>query len=151
MLPKKLKVKLRRVPLVVLCTVSLLLPYFSLPSPATAALTDPPVSWTNFTFFPVTFNGGVIYDYESSADPSNGGAAVQPDEVDISSCSPNGYLPGNQPSFMYAYYNGGTPTDISDDHIAFRMRLNGNPLETSQIGLKSGHWYVLIDLSLIHI
>ncbi len=25
-------------------------------------------------------------------------SAVQPDEVDYSSCSPNGYLPGNQPS-----------------------------------------------------
>ena len=146
MLSKKAKIKLPRASLFILCSLSLLLPYLALPSPVSAALTDPPVSWTNFTFFPVTFNGGVIYDYESSADPSNGGAAVQPDEVDISSCSPNGYLAGNQPSFMYAYYNGGTPTDISDDHVAFRVRLNGNPLETSQVGLKSGHWYVLIDI-----
>ncbi len=116
------------------------------PKLAEAALLDPPVSWNNFTFFPVTFNGGVVHDYESSADPSRGSGAVQPASVDISSCSPNGYLPGSQPSFLYAYYNGGTPTDISDDHIAFRMRLDGNPLETSQVGLSSGHWYILIDI-----
>ncbi len=111
-----------------------------------ATLLNPPVSWANFTFYPVTFNGAVVHDYESSADPSRGSGAVQPEEVDISSCSPNGYLPGNQPSFLYAYYNAGTPLTSADDHIAFRMRLNGNPLETSQIGLRSGHWYILIDI-----
>ncbi len=119
---------------------------FLVPRPVQAGLADPPVSWSNFTFFPVTFHGSVVYDYESPADPSRGSGAVQPEEVDISSCSPNGYLPGNQPSFLYAYYNGGTVSDISDDHIAFRLRLNGNPLETSQVGLRSGHWYILIDI-----
>ncbi|GEM_PF-2240331 len=119
---------------------------FSFPASVFADLSDTPIPWSNFTFIPVTYNGGVIYDYESSADPSRGPGAVSPANIDISSCSPNGYLPGNQPSFLYAYYDGGTPFDVSDDHLALRMRLNGTPLEQSGVGLDSGHWYILIDI-----
>jgi len=111
-----------------------------------AALADVPTSWSNFTFIAVTYNGGIISDYESSSDPSNGGAAINPANIDISSCSPNGYLPGNQPSFLYGYYDAGTPLNVSDDHLALRMRLNATPLDNSQLGLDSGHWYILIDI-----
>jgi len=115
-------------------------------SPVEAWLTDLPVSWTNFTFVATTYNGGIIFDYEGSSDPSRGPAAVNPANTDISSCSPNGYLPGNQPSFLYSYYDSGTPAVIADDYLAFRMRLNATPLENSQVGLDSGHWYILIDI-----
>ncbi len=115
-------------------------------SPVAAALTDVPTAWSNFSFYPVTYNGGIISDYESSSDPSRGAAAVNPTNTDISSCSPNGYLPGNQPSFQYAYYDGGTPALITDDYLSLRMRLNGTTLENSQVGLDSGHWFILIDV-----
>lgn len=112
---------------------------------AEAALADLPIAWSNFNFIPVTYNGGIISDYESSADPSHGPAAVNPTNTDISSCSPDGYLPGSQPSFLYGYYDANTPA-VSDDRLALRMRLNGSPLETSQVGLDSGHWYILVDI-----
>ncbi|MBW2622820.1 MAG: DUF11 domain-containing protein [Deltaproteobacteria bacterium] len=119
---------------------------FLLPAPVEAALTDVPISWSNFNFIPVTYNGGIISDYESSADPSRGAAAVNPANTDISSCSPDGYLPGSQPSFQYGYYDAGTPGTVTDDHLALRMRLDGTVLENSQVGLDSRHWYILIDI-----
>jgi uncharacterized repeat protein (TIGR01451 family) len=131
------------------CLLSLLLPILlslSIAKPAVATLTDTPVAWSNFNFVPVTYNGGIIYDYESSSDPSRGTAAINPANTDISSCSPDGYLPGNQPSFLWSYYDSGTPSVIADDRLALRMRLNGTVLENSQVGLDSGHWYILIDI-----
>lgn len=114
-------------------------------SPVAAALTDVPTAWSNFSFYPVTYNGGIISDYESSSDPSRGTAAVNPADTDISSCSPNGYIPGIEPSFLYGYYDAGTPS-VTDDYLALRMRLNATTLENSQVGLDSGHWYTLIDI-----
>lgn len=114
-------------------------------SQAQAALADAPIAWSSFSFSPVTYNGGIISDYESSSDPSRGSAAVNPSNTDISSCSANGYLPGSQPSFQYAYYDAGTPA-VADDHLALRMRLNGTTLENSQVGMDSGHWYILVDV-----
>jgi len=118
----------------------------SSPCPANATLSDAPVSWSNFNFIPATYNSAIISDYESSGDPSRGTAAVNPANTDISSCSPDGYLPGNEPSFLYGYYDAGTSLDTSDDYLALRMRLNGTPLENREVGLDSGHWYILIDI-----
>lgn len=129
-----------------LILLALLLSPLLQPAPAQATLTDVPIPWSNFNFIPVTYNGGIISDYESSADPSRGPAAVQPANTDISSCSPNGYLPGSQPSFLFSYYDGSTPSNITDDYLALRMRLNGTVLEQRQVGLDSGHWYILIDI-----
>lgn len=118
----------------------------TIPMPAEAALAEAPINWSNFGFVPFTYNGAVIYDYESSSDPSRGTGGVSPPHIDISSCSPDGYLPGTQPSFMWSYYDAGTPTVTADDHLALRIRLNGTPLEQSKVGLASGHWFTLIDI-----
>ncbi|MFC1905259.1 hypothetical protein ACFLXL_00435 [Chloroflexota bacterium] len=112
-----------------------------------AALTDNVTAWTNFSFVPITVGGQPVYDYEGSGDPSNGGTAVQPATADISSCSPNGSLPGTQPSFLVAYYDNATPLNYTDDHIAFRIRLNDDPTEAGgKKGYLSGHWNVLVDI-----
>lgn len=113
-----------------------------------AALTDTPVAWGNFSFVPYTCSGQPIYDFEGSQDPTNGGTAVQPDEVDYSSCSANGYLPGSQPSAQIAYYDiDSNYATVNDAYVAFRLRLDGDPVESGQQkGYRSGHWYILIDI-----
>ncbi len=122
--------------------------WFLFPSSLQAALTDTPVDWSNFSFVPYLSGGQPIYDYEGPKDPTNGGTAVQPDEIDYSSCSSNGYFPGNQPSVQIAYYDADSDySTVNDAHVAFRLRLNGNPVEGGQQkGYRSGNWYVLIDI-----
>lgn len=112
-----------------------------------AALTDIATAWSNFNFVPYTYQSNIIYDMEGAHDSSNGGTGVGNNIFDIASCSPNVNVgtPGTQPSFFIAYADNNTST-ISDDYIAFRIRLAGQPLENSQIGFKSGHWFVLIDI-----
>src|SRR5688572_25881687 len=55
-------------------------------------------SWSNFTgsdgfITEYTYQGTSIRDYETSQDPTNGGAAVSPTESDLASGSP-GLFPG---------------------------------------------------------
>ncbi len=36
---------------------------------------------------------------------------------------------------------------VNDAYVAFRLRLDGDPLESGQQkGYRSGHWYILIDI-----
>ncbi|MBM4463362.1 MAG: hypothetical protein FJ012_08510, partial [Chloroflexi bacterium] len=112
-----------------------------------AGLTDLPTPWTNFTWQPYLYNGNPVYDHESSADPSNGGTAVSPDQIDIASGA-TGLGPGTQPSVLLAYYDGGTPGDATytDDFYGFRVRLNGDPQHGPSGGYISRHWCVLMDI-----
>lgn len=131
---------------VALCLSLVLVGLLSPARPARAALTDPVVSWSNFSFGTYTYLGQAITDDESSSDPSNGGTGVQPKAVDIASCSPDGSTPGPAPSVQVAYYDAdGSPSTINDAHLAFRMRLADTPIEGGQQrGYTSAHWCVLI-------
>lgn len=116
-----------------------------LPNISWAALTSDPTSWSNFTFVPYKWGGKVIYDHESSRDPSHGTAhGIAPASIDIASCSADGSLPGVQPSAMLAYYDDGA----GGKWLALRMRLNDSIIEKSTVG--SGYvqkvWNFLIDI-----
>ena len=114
-----------------------------------AALLDSPTPWTNFVWQTPLYQGSPVHDYQSSADPTNGGAAVQPDAIDIASGALAGTLgPGTQPSLQVAYYDGGTPgnTNISDDFLAFRLRLGANPQNKNGDGYDNYDWCILIDI-----
>ncbi len=108
-------------------------------------LTNLPTAWTNFVWQTYLFNGSPVYDAETSSDPSNGGAAVQPSTVDIASGAA-GAGPGTQPSVLFAYYDGGTPGNVNytDDFYGFRLRLNADPQHGT--GYVTGKWDVLIDI-----
>lgn len=110
-------------------------------APSQATLSDPPTAWANFNFINYTYGGNPIEDYESSSDPSHGPAAVQPAEIDISSCSGTGTSPGSAPSVQIAYYDAdGNPNTLNDIYLAFRMRLDADPLESGQKrGYRSAH------------
>ena len=54
---------------------------FAASQAARGADTDVPTAWSNFEFKPYTYQGQIIADHESSADPSHGPAAVQPKAV----------------------------------------------------------------------
>ena len=61
---------------------------------ARAALDSCAVDWSNFSgadgfISEYTYLGEGINDHEQAADPSNGGTAVNPDWIDISSASPS--------------------------------------------------------------
>jgi uncharacterized repeat protein (TIGR01451 family) len=116
-----------------------------LPTGVKAALTDLPTDWSNFIWQTYLYNGNPVYDYETSADPSNGGAAVSPTDIDIASGAVD-LGPGTQPSVLFAYYDGGTPGDAAytDDFYAFRVRLNADP--QFKDGYGSRHWDVCIDV-----
>lgn len=116
-----------------------------LPTSVKAALTDSPTSWSNFTWEPYLHNGNPVYDEEGSADSSNGGTAVEPDEIDIASGAGN-LGPGTEISVFFAYYDGGTPGDAAyaDDFFAFRTRLVADPQFGT--GYISRHWDVLLDI-----
>ena len=116
--------------------------------PVEANLTDSITDWGNFSFVEYTCGGHSVYDFEGPQDPTNGGTAVQPDRVDISSCSPNGYMPGTQASVLIAYHDqDGDLATLGDAHIGLRLRLDGDPREGgARRGYRSGHWYVLIDI-----
>ncbi|MDH5580283.1 MAG: Ig-like domain-containing protein, partial [Bdellovibrionales bacterium] len=101
-------------------------------------------------FIPYTVGGAAVYDHEGSSDPSNGGASVQPDSIDIASCSPDGARPGNQPSVWIAYRDeDGNYATTDDAKLVFRMRLDADPSERSNqgAGLVSSHWGFLIDIN----
>ncbi len=131
-------------------TISYLVLLFLLITPAVKAeLTSVPTDWNNFTFNPYTLNGQSIYDHQTSADPTNGGAAVQPDSIDIASCSQGGGSPGSEESVLIAFYDAdGNPGTINDAWIAFRLRLAADPTESGKggVGYKSAHWDFLIDV-----
>lgn len=115
------------------------------PTKAQAAVTSTPTSWSNFTFVPYEWGGRVVYDHESSQDPSHGQASgVAPAVVDIASCSADGRLPGSQPSALIAFYDDGA----GGEWLAFRMRLNDTPVEraTGATGYMSRLWNVLLDI-----
>lgn len=127
---------------------------------ADADFTTVATDWNNF-FTPPGFvldytkDGSTIHDHETSSDPTNGGAAVQPADSDIASCSP-GADPGACSSPIFGYYNGGTtydpndPATMNDDFIFFRMRLEGDPRKnspgTKPDAFNSRHWNVLLDV-----
>ena len=122
--------------------------------PAHATLTSCATDWNNFTgpngfVSEYTYQGASIRDHETSADPTNGGAAVSPSESDLASGSP-GSFPGPESTTFFGYYDAGTdwnpddPSTLEDDYILFRWRLRGDPSQSS--GFKSGHWNVLFDL-----
>ena len=63
-----------------------------------AGFTDTPTAWTNFEdpngyTIPYTYNGQPVRDHEGSSDPTNGGSAVSPSNIDLASGSPNGGQP----------------------------------------------------------
>ncbi len=100
-------------------------------------------------FIPYTVGGKPVYDHEGSSDPTNGGAAVQPDAIDIASCSANGASPGTKPSVMIAYRDTDKNyTTTGDAQLVMRMRLDTNPSENGRngSGLVSYHWDFLIDI-----
>jgi hypothetical protein len=128
-------------------------------SPFYGGVTDTRVPWTMFFNNPgyvkyYTIGGVSITDHETSSDPSNGGSAVQPGNIDIASASPNPGSPGSAPSVWYGYYNGGTPwnpndpSTMDDDYLFFRMRLADNPKDQGGNGdwFKLYHWNILIDV-----
>jgi uncharacterized repeat protein (TIGR01451 family) len=137
------RAKIIRTTVVVLILVGLAFSLF--PTDVRAGLTDLPTAWSNLVWQPYLYNGNPVYDHESSSDPSNGGTAVQPSDIDISSGA-SGLGPGTQPSVFLAYYDGGTPGDAaySDDFYAFRVRLNANP--EFKDGYGSRHWDVIMDI-----
>ncbi|MBN2133557.1 MAG: hypothetical protein JW741_28915, partial [Sedimentisphaerales bacterium] len=122
--------------------------FFRAPS-VRADLTDTRTAWSNFDVRPVTHLGSQISDYESSSDPTNGGAAVQPKAIDLASGSPNPFGPGVLPTSQVGYYDGGTPYDpndpatMQDDFILFRMRVDDDPRKSA--GFEQYHWNVVLD------
>lgn len=98
--------------------------------------TDPsgyPAAWPDLDWTAYTRNGSVIVDDEDASDPSNGGAAPNPDDADISS-------EGNtDPSF---YFTG------DGTNMYFRIRLQGSPIKTSGAGMPFGSrtWNILMDV-----
>jgi len=93
-------------------------------------------------------DGFIVSDYETSSDPTNGGAAVQPSEIDIASgVDKSGSNPGTYSSFEYYYNSNGTIGDCSDDMIFFRTRLAADPRVTGGSGAEysSYHWDVLFN------
>jgi hypothetical protein len=116
------------------------------------------VPWTSFSppngfTSEYTSKGETVRDNEAptgGGDPSNGGTAVNPAEVDLASGSPGAY-PGNYATPAFGYYDGGTvwdatePSSMADDHILFRWRLVGDP-KTSQGDYSAYHWNVLFDV-----
>ena len=133
--------------LVIILLMISVLPSFISPHSVKAALTDNITAWSNFNFVPYSCGGQIVHDYEGALDPTHGPAAVPPAETDISSCSADGYLPGAQPSVLIAYFDNSTSGDTSDDHIAFRIRLNGDPTELGQQkGYLGHHYYILVDI-----
>jgi len=105
---------------------------------ALSSFPDTAIDWALFNTptgytIPYTFQGQPISDEEGSSDSTNGGAAVRPASIDLSSGSPNDHDPGPFDTPSYGYYNGGTewdpndPATLEDDHIRFTMRLNGDP------------------------
>ncbi|HEX9186594.1 MAG TPA: C25 family cysteine peptidase [Vicinamibacteria bacterium] len=116
------------------------------------------VPWTSFGapngfVRAYTYLGSEIRDYEASAgsDPSNGGSAVNPNSIDISSASPQS-APGPESSVAFGYYDGGTvwsagdPATLADDVLFFRIRIGANPRDNSLVGFDAYHWNVLFDL-----
>ncbi|MEW6358025.1 MAG: C25 family cysteine peptidase [Planctomycetota bacterium] len=115
-----------------------------------ADLTDTRINWSLFNILPVTHLGSQISDYESSADPTNGGAAVQPKCIDLASASPYPANPGVAPTSQIGYYDGGTdydpndPATMTDDVVMFRMRIDDNPSKST--GFEQYHWNVVLDV-----
>ena len=124
---------------------------------AIAGLTDTRLPWATFFNNPYvtyyTMDGKKVTDFETSSDPTNGGSAVQPSDIDIASGSPNPGSPGTAPSVWYGYYNGGTPWDpndpatMNDDRLFFRLRVGSNPKNQGGSGdnFVAYHWNILID------
>ena len=114
-----------------------------------ADLADMPVDWSNFSYVSYTFGGDLITDFESSSDPSNGGAAVSPDTLDIASCSAGGGVPGADSSTRISYYDvDGDSATLGDAYLAFGIRIDGNPLNAgkSPQGYRNNNWNILIDI-----
>ena len=120
-----------------------------------AGFTDTPTAWTNFEdpngyTIPYTYNGQPVRDHEGSSDPTNGGSAVSPSNIDLASGSPNGDNPGPYDTPSYGYYDGGTPYDpddpttMEDDYVLFTMRLVGDPRSAKE-DFDSYHWNILLD------
>ncbi|KAB2955824.1 MAG: hypothetical protein F9K18_13500, partial [Thermoanaerobaculia bacterium] len=131
---------------------------------ALAELNTAPIAWNLFPqWFPMTFGGVPSRDFEdpgSCTDPTNGGTSFS-GAADISSggtsanysaanCNPSypgGTCCGPEASAFWSYHNGGGPADpdISNDYLALRMRVNGDPRTPSEICLSAGHWNFLHD------
>ena len=117
---------------------------FGFSGTALAATTSVPTSWSNFSFADYKWGGKVIYDHESSQDPSHGPAhGIAPSSIDIASCSADGRLPGTKASAQIAYYSNTS----GGQWIAFRMRLNDTIVEKASgaTGYVQKSWSFLID------
>jgi hypothetical protein len=126
------------------------------PAPVRADWDSCATDWDNFFSRPegfvtdYTYRGENIRDFETSADPSHGPAAVPPSQTDLASGSPADY-PGAYTTPAFGYYNGGTvwdqndPATLLDDYIFFRIRVQGDPV-AQQGDFTSYHWNILLDV-----
>ncbi len=114
-------------------------------------ISDPPVDWSTLDgeIRDYTYRGGGITDWETSKDPSNGGSAVQPDNIDIASDTLNS-SPGDATSVQLSFYDGGTTgtaacdADRLDDTVMFRTWVDGDP--SFKTGYASRNWNFLLDV-----
>jgi hypothetical protein len=134
----------------------------ALPRAAAADLNTVPTAWSNFPqWYPLTFGGLPARDFENTGgctDPTKGPANFTA-EVDIASggppydvanCNPavaGGTCCGTATSAFWSYFNGGGPIDpdLSNDYLALRMRVNGDPRDSSGNCLSPSHWNFLHD------
>lgn len=136
---------------------------FTVAGPGRADLTSAPTAWSNFgIWFPFTFNGVPMRDFESTGgcvDPTKGPAAFTAETdlssggapYDVANCNPAvapGTCCGTETTGFWAYFNGGGggDTDVSNDWYAVRMRVNGNPKDSSGNCLSNSHWNFLLDI-----
>lgn len=133
----------------------------SIAGAARADLTSAPTAWSNFgTWFPFTFNGVPMRDFESTGgcvDPTKGPAAFTAETdlasggapYNIANCNPAvapGTCCGTETTGFWAYFNGGNDTSVLNDWYAVRMRVNGDPRDSSQNCLSNSHWNFLLDV-----
>ncbi len=147
--------------------------FLSFQSEVNAALTDAATDWSNFTFFPVRepVSGEPLSDYEGgAADPTKGQASPGGNGAFASDCNAGGNagtsgcsealcVPnlmtgdrgcGGATSFFWACYDGGdgsTGSARTNDVFAFRLRIDGSPIQANDADLlTNGKYNILLDL-----
>jgi hypothetical protein len=130
---------------------------------ATADLTTLPTAWSNFTshgWYPYTIAGVPARDFENDGaciDPTRGSSAFSGGTdlasggppYDAVNCNPaafgGGTCCGTSTTGFWSYFNGGSDTDTGNDYFAVRMRVNGDPRDSTDNCLSNSHWNYLVD------